>query len=146
MIRLLVGLWLMCGVAMLLFGAWLWRDRMIRGWTWRRLARIGVAIWATAMWLLLSSIIALFMAGRPGLIGTVWWWDLLPWIGDPWTLRVVLASAVIAAAIVGGALGIRLLARGRRGTQPEKTLYGTTEWASRDQLGEGGFRKIGGMK
>jgi hypothetical protein len=124
--------------------AWFYRDRLVRGWTWRRLARIGIAVWAVAVWSVLASIIALFMAGRPGLIGQLWWWNLLPAIGDPAVLLDVAVSAVSAAAIVGGALGIRLLARGRRGPRAEQTLYGKTEWASRDQLDRGGFQEAKG--
>lgn len=141
---LLISGVLAAALPLLAAAAWFWRDRLVQGWTWRRLARIGIAIWAIMVWTVLASIIALFMAGRPGLIGQVWWWDLLPAIGDPAVLLDVVVSAGIAAAIVGGALGIRLLARGNRGPRAEKTLYGTTEWASREQLDRGGFQEAKG--
>jgi hypothetical protein len=136
---LLLAVWIAAALGMLGSGVWLLRRRLIRGWTWRRLARIGIAIWAVAVWAVLASIVALVLSGQPLMIGQLWWWDFLPWIGDPAVLSVVLESAVAAAAIVGAALGIRLLARGQRRSRAEKTLYGKTEWASRDDLGRGGF-------
>jgi hypothetical protein len=119
-----------------------WRRRLARVCTLRRLRLAGLVIWGLATWGFLASIIALFLAGDLRLFGRWWWWNFLPYIGQPPVLRAVLESAAFAAAIVGTALGIGLLSSGNRRPRAEPTLYGKTEWASRDDLGRGGFGVI----
>lgn len=119
------------------------RRRLARVCTLRRLRLAGLAIWALATWGCLTSIIALFLAGHLRLFGRWWWWNFLPYIGQPSVLRVVLESAAFAAVIVGAALGIGLVSSGNlRRRRAEPTLHGKTEWASRDDLGRGGFGVI----
>jgi hypothetical protein len=122
--------------------AWSCRRRLVQGWTRQRLSRLGLAIWALASWVCLASIIALFLAGQIRLFGHWWWWNYLPYIGQPPVLRVVVESAAFAAVIVGAGLGIGLVSSGDRRQRAEPTLYGKTEWASRDDLGRGGFGVI----
>jgi hypothetical protein len=136
---LLISGVLAAALPILAAAAWLWRGSLVQGWTRRRLQHIGLAIWGLATWGCLASIIALFLAGQIRLFGHWWWWNFLPYIGQPPVLRVVAESAGLAAAIVGAGIGIGLLSSGDRRQRAEPTLYGKTEWASRDDLGRGGF-------
>jgi hypothetical protein len=122
------------------------RRRLVRVLTLRRLRLAGLAIWALAAWGILASIIALFLAGQLRLFGRWWWWDFLPYAASSPVLRVVAESAGLAAAIVGAALGIGIVSSGNRRPRFEQTLYGKTEWASRTELDQGGFRETQGLE